>query len=231
MSRNKRLKRAVVSAVFLSCVPRVILADAVTIDTSAIAGQSGQLTFDFTNNNPGDGNHVSILNFSAPGATLGLPTTQGGLVSGDLILGLNPAPFTQIDGDFFFNELNVTFTSFANLVTFTVGVSSIPPPSGVPPAEFAFFMLDASGSPLFPTADPSGADALFTIDVTGAPGGVRNIYSPAMLTSANNIDIVVPGGVASVPEPSSRSLLVLVLAIVAIHCVRRNGLKNETRVL
>jgi hypothetical protein len=179
----------------------------VTINTSAIAGTAGEIAFDFTNNNPGDGNVVTILNFAAPSATLGLPTTQGGLVSGDLILGLNPAPFTDIESSFFFNELNVTFTKFASTVTFTLQVSAIPPPMATPPAEFALFLLNSSGLPLFPTSDPSGVDALFTVDVTGAPAGVLNVFSPTVSGPNNSLDITVPGGVSKVPEPSSVTLL------------------------
>lgn len=165
----------------------------VSVDTSVVHGTAGKLVFDFINNNPGDGNTVQVSAFAAPGATLGLPATQGGPVFGDIVLGLNPAPSTVINSNFFFNELSVNFASFSNKVTFTVQVSEIGPPTGSPPAQFAFFMLDSSGEPLFPTSDPLGADALFTIDVTGAAGGLLNTFSPARFTSPNNISIAIPG--------------------------------------
>lgn len=165
----------------------------VSVDTSVLNGTSGKLVFDFINNNPGDANNVQVSAFAAPGATLGPPAIQGGPVSGDLILGLNPAPLTVINSNFFFNELSVNFASFSNKVTFTVQVSKTGPPAGSPPAQFAFFILDSSGTPLFPTSDPLGADALFTIDVTGAAGGVLNTFSPAQFTPPNNISITVPG--------------------------------------
>lgn len=176
------------------CLAQVMFADTtvnVTIDTTAVSGNAGKLIFDFTNGNPGNGNNVQILSFAAPGAALGLPETQGGLVSGNLILGLNPANFTVIDSDFFFNELTVNFTKFSNKVTFIVHVSEVGPPTGNPPAQFALFILDSSGAPLPVTQDPFGANALSSIDVTGAAGGILNVFSPAVFTPPNNINISV----------------------------------------
>src|SRR6266446_7998617 len=77
----------------------------VTMDTSAIKGTNGQLAFDFTKNGPLF-NTVDILNFSTD-STLGVPITEGGIVEGDLILRINPAPFTRINGGSFFNKLIV----------------------------------------------------------------------------------------------------------------------------
>lgn len=77
----------------------------VEIDTSAIQGSEGAIALDFTSNTPGD-NTVGILNFTHDGTT-GLPETQGGLVLGDIILLLNPAPFTEIKDAFFFNQLMI----------------------------------------------------------------------------------------------------------------------------
>ena len=223
MSRGNRVVRTIglVPALLFSFLPRIMPAatvETVSINTSAINGSAGKLVFDFTNNNPGNGNHVEILTFAALAATLGLPDTQGGLVTGDLILGLNPAPFTVIDADVFFNELIVNFVTFANSVTFTLQLPEIPPSGGSPPGEFALFMLDPSGLPLFPTADPSGANALFTIDVTGVSGGVRNVFSPAVLTPPNNIGITVPGA-AGIHEPSV--LLLLASGLTGLATYRR----------
>ncbi len=194
---TKRTSFGIISALatllLLSVLPVAFAQNFVTVsvDTSAVSGTAGKLVFDFTNSNPENGNNVQIRSFAAPGATLGLPETQGGLVSGNLILGLNPAGFTVIDSDFFFNELTVNFIKFSNKVTFTLQVSTIGPPAGTPAAQFAFFILDSSGSPLFSTQDPLGANALFSIDVTGASDGNLNVFSPAVLTPPNNINIVV----------------------------------------
>jgi hypothetical protein len=188
----------------------------VSINTSAINGSSGKLVFDLTVNAPGTGDHAIIENFSAPGATLGLPETLGGLVSGDLILGLNPAPFTIIDGDFFFNELTLNFIKFSNSLTFVLDLPNLAPLGGNPPDEFALFMLNKAGLPLFPTGDPLGANALFTVDV-GSPSSLITVFSPTT-RSGNNLSVVVPGqGNGQVPEPSTWVLLTSGLILLILY--------------
>jgi hypothetical protein len=163
----------------------------VTIDTSGVRGTAGKLAFDFTSNNIGT-NHVDILNFSTDG-TLGLPETEGGLVEGDIILGANPAHHTRIHDGFFFNELIVNFTSFGRTITFTVQLTETASPAGQLPDEFALFLLDTSYRPLFATSDPSGADALFSICVTGAAGGDLGIFGPTTFQPPSTIRIIIPG--------------------------------------
>ncbi len=161
----------------------------VTIDTSAVSGTAGKLAFDLISSI--GFNHADILNFSTDG-TLGLPETEGGLVTGDLILGINPAPFTRIDAEFFFNEIAVIFKSFGKKITFTLQLSEVPPGAGQLPDEFALFLLNAAGLPLFPTSDPSGANALFAIDITGVPGGKLSVFTPTIFTAPNTLQIAVP---------------------------------------
>jgi len=161
----------------------------VMIDTSAVKGTKGQLAFDFTKNGPLF-NTVDILNFSTD-STLGVPITEGGLVEGDLILQINPAPFTRINGGFFFNELVVIPMPFGNTITFTLRLSENHT-AGQVPDQFALFLLNEAGLPLFPTSDPLGADALFTIDITGVAGGDLQVFSPTIFTPPNSLQITVP---------------------------------------
>lgn len=171
----------------------------VSINTAAVSGTGGQLVFDFTTNNPHrPGNHVQVLNFAA-GGTQGLPQTQGGLVTGALILGLNPAPFTIIDTDFFFNELTVSFVSFGNSISFQLQLPELPPPGGAIPDQFALFLLDSTGKALFPTSDPLGPNALFAVDITGSLGGALSVFSPAVFTPPNNLQITVPSSDTTPP--------------------------------
>lgn len=175
----------------------------VTIDTSAIAGSSGSIVFNLTSNNPGH-NHVHIQNFLNTGGTRGLPQTQGGLVTGDIILGSNPAPFTEIEGNFFLNQLLLPFTSFGTTIGFTLGVSGFGPAPGFVPDEFSFFMLGSDGKSLFPTADPLGVNSLIVVDITGGINTV-SVFGPATL-SGQDVQIPVPPS-SAVPEPSSLLLL------------------------
>jgi hypothetical protein len=186
----------------------------VTINTGTVSGGSGSLVFDFVTNNPGGNfNTVKILTFATNG-TLGLPQTQGGLVSGDLILGANPAAFTTIESSFAFNELLLPYSQFGTSTTFSLDISGFAPNLGIPD-EFSLFLLDTKGNPLFPTSDPLGADSLLTVDVTGAAGGAVNVFSPASL-SGQNVQINVPGP-STVPEPSSLLLIASALFLMVAH--------------
>jgi hypothetical protein len=135
---------------------------------------------------------VSILQFTHNGTT-GLPETQGGLVTGDIILLLNPAPFTQIEDDFFFNELLIPFTSFGTSISFTVVITENASGSGQVPDEFSFFILGANRQPLFSSADPLDADSLFAISVNGTTSGLLEPFDPTKFTPPNMLDIPVPG--------------------------------------
>ncbi len=203
----KRFRTAVYCILLVGACANSVRADSVlnvAINTGAVSGGNGSLAFDFVTNNPGGNfNTVQILNFATNG-TLGLPQTQGGLVSGDLILGANPAAFTTIESNFAFNELLLPYSLFGTSTTFSLDISGFAPQLGIPD-EFSLFLLDTSGNPLFPTSDPLGADSLLTVDITGAAGGVVNVFSPASL-SGENVQITVPG-TSPIPEPSSLLLL------------------------
>jgi len=114
----------------------------VVIDTSALSGQAGTLFFDLTSNRPRT-NRFDIFNFVTDGR-VGLPLTSGGIISGDLIQGLNPAAFTRVEGNSFFNELALDFVQFGKQIAFTVDVTENAIPQGFPD-QFALFLLDDTG--------------------------------------------------------------------------------------
>jgi hypothetical protein len=177
----------------------------VTINSVAVAGQTGGVAFDFFANSPPSSNQLFILNFATNG-TMGLLETEGGLVEGDLVLGLNPSPFTRIAGGSFFNEALVTLQRFGTQTTFTLSFTENPPAPGGIPDSFAFYILNSEGLPLFPTTDPLGTDALFAFEF-GAGGGLLDVFGPARL-NGTNISITVPGGPGPpAPEPSTVVLL------------------------
>lgn len=193
----------------------------VSINTSGLAGTDLKVVFDVTANTL-NLNTLDINNFSAPGSTLGHPETTGGLVDGDIILGLNPAPFTYIQTGSFFNELIVNLQPVASSVTFSLSYTENAPGPGTAPDEISFFLLNSSYQPLFSTDDPFGADSLFDIDLNGANTST-DVYSPAVQTSPGNVQITVPGS-TTVPEPSIPVLLLIgLLPIIAlkIQCSRR----------
>src|SRR5215831_6637707 len=105
----------------------------VSIDTSQIHGSTGKLVFNVTSNYPLT-NRVDVINFTTDG-TLGLPETQGDLVTGDLIQGVNPARITRIKANGFFTELALPVVSFGDSITFSVNASETGPVAGRPPDQ------------------------------------------------------------------------------------------------
>jgi hypothetical protein len=192
----------------------------VSINTSAVGGSSGQLAFDFTTDTPSSPvNDVSILNFATNG-TMGLPQTQGGLVSGDIILGRNPAPLTTIESHFFFNELLLNYTTFGTTTTFSLQIGDNASIGTAIPDEFALFLLQPDGTSLFPTSDPTGADALFTIDSTGVAGGLLTTFNPTVFTSPTNLSVQVLG-TGITPEPGSIALVSVGACFAGLFYKRR----------
>ena len=163
----------------------------VTIDTSDFQGTSGAIAIDFTSPNSAS-NTVTLLNFSYDGVS-DLPESQGGLVQGDIILLLNPAPATTIVDGFFFNQLLLPFTNFGNSISFTLQTTENGPPSPIVPQDkISVFLLGDNRLPLFSTTDPLGADALFVLCIDGTEPGILEVFE-------NRASVVPGGGTTIVP--------------------------------
>lgn len=207
---KNQLKALLYIAILILCVARPALSQTVyqvTINTSAIQGSAGKLAFDFTNGDPLS-NTLSIFNFSTNGTT-GLPETQGGLVQGDIILLLNPAPVTTIEDDFFFNQLVVPFTSFGSQITFSIQLTQNRGASGFPD-QLTVYLLHTIDQPMIGTTDPLKSNALFAIDVTGVSGGALSAFSPTQFSAPSTLTVNVPAlnAMAAAILPASRSVQV-----------------------
>src|SRR5689334_22121192 len=111
-----------------------------SIDSSAISGSPLRVAIDFVTSSPGafascSPTCLKVLNFSAPGSTMALPETTGGLVQGDLILINNPSNSTEIEKGSAFNEVIVNLNPVRNLVTFSLNYTDSGPVSGLPPDQ------------------------------------------------------------------------------------------------
>ncbi|MFO1433225.1 MAG: NF038129 family PEP-CTERM protein [Candidatus Competibacteraceae bacterium] len=162
----------------------------VTLDSSALAGTSAQLAFDLTNGDGVTNNTVTI-------------TATGGVLSGTWTL----------SDTLFFNELLLPITLGNPPLSLTLTLTDNYDPSGSAPDQFALFLLDSTAStPLFGTSDPTGANALFVVDL-GVAGGLQSyqatdIPSPATWTVIN----------AAIPEPSV--LLLFATGLLGLICRR-----------
>jgi hypothetical protein len=127
----------------------------ITIDTSTLAGDSGQLAFDLIDGGPPD-NSVVISQLSMSGGSLGLASFTGAASE------TGPASFLLNDTSFF-NEVLIPLT-IGTQITFKFDDTDLGPVGSSIPDSLTVFLLDSSGIPLIPTADPTGGDALLQFD-------------------------------------------------------------------
>ena len=181
----------------------------VSLDTAGLAGQAGsELLFIMTDGSgTGDGNNTaSVSGVGLGGGSLAAvdPFNTFGGFTGDLGSLLTLTDNSPASG---FAEF---FTPGATL-TFSLNVTSNSDGNGVPDGLF-LYLTDPSGNPL-PTADPTGSDSLFAIDLSGSGTSVSN-YDPQFLTISGP-----PSG--SVPEPGALALLAAGLSLLGVAGRRR----------
>jgi hypothetical protein len=139
---------------------RAITIYSVAIDTTAWSGQNGTLAFDLIGGDAATANNT---------ATIGSFVTNGTLNSvGDITL-------TDTG---FFNEVLRGIT-FGSQLTFTLQLTESHTAPGLD--QFSFFLLDPGTLlPLGATTDPTGANALFAIDITGGAGGNAMVFASSV---------------------------------------------------
>ncbi len=182
----------------------------VTIGTSPISGTNGFLAFDLTGGIPFQNNTATVTSFSSD-ATLGVAST-----SGDVTGSLKPGPLT-LKADQFFNEW-LQPVKFGTSATFVLDVTAAFA-LGSTPDSFAFFLLDPTQNPL-PTSDPSGANSVFAIDLTGAGPQVFTSTNPASQFTAT-VTPFTAGTPESHPGPAVGLGLALTLAFRFLHKTSR----------
>jgi hypothetical protein len=187
-------------------IPAYAVPITISVDTTALAGTSAQLAFDFIDGD-GPSNSVTVTGFSTDGV-LGAASATGG-VSGTL-----PGVVTLTDTDFF-NEL-LTGLVLGTTLSFTFDTTAN---AGSSPDQFSVFLLDAGGSAsLFPTIDPTGADALlaFDIDAAGTLALFNAVDGRVLVTQTG------PSVPTTVPEPTTLMLVGAGAVMVASRLRRRS---------
>jgi hypothetical protein len=174
----------------------------VSVDTSPLSGVSGYMDFNIFGGIPFQDNVATISSFTSD-STLGGTFTQG-----DVAGTLTPGPLT-LTADAFDSEWLQTVT-FGNTTTFVLNVTTNFT-TGSTPDSFAFYLLDSTQTP-YATSDPSGADSIFVIDLTGASTAPQ-----VFVSTAPNLQFtatVTPITSTSTPEVSPGSSVALGLAVM-----------------
>lgn len=175
----------------------------IQLDTTLWQGSAAELALDFTGYGA-PSNIIDITSFQTDG-TLGTQTPSGievGTLPGTVTMQTLPSSF--------FNEdlANITLGSY---IYFQFDARVNVGPSGAFPDEFSFFLLDSSGNPLVTTTDPTGADAIATIDLTGGSNPFATSYSSNVTLTQG----VAPLAGSAAPEPATWTLIACAGALFA----------------
>lgn len=176
----------------------------VTLDTSQLAGTPVWLVFDFIDGDGAINNTATVTGF----ATDGTYNSGSASLLGDAAGSLDTS--VQLGDSQPFSELLQPLLLGGGL-SFTLDLTDQFSGSNVPDL-FSLLLLDPeTGLPLYPTTDPTGADALLTIGLNGGGGPVVDVYPSAL---GNGATVQVDQAVGAVSEPST-GFLWLVGAIAA----------------
>jgi hypothetical protein len=177
----------------------------VSVDTRALQGMAGYIAFDFVAGSVPTGNSASVRSFTTDGS---LTTSKS---SGDVRGNLLPGPLS-LGSTQFFNEWLQQVGAFGSTIGFELDLGDAAVP-GARADQFSFFLLDPNQIPI-DTSDPSGAGALFAIDLTG-PAAAPAVFSAA--SASASVSPLTRG----LPEPSSALLMLVAFAGLAALNLRR----------
>lgn len=165
----------------------------VRLGTDGRAGRHVRIAFDLVSDSD-VADSLEIIDFRHNGTfgpmfQPGISLLEGGPTSGDLLNGLNPAATTTLGNTAFFNELLVPFDSLGANVAFAMQIPEVLPSAYGIPDEISCFFLTDSGSTWFNTSDPLGANALFSVSVTGEAGGDLSVFWPTVFVAPDTLVI------------------------------------------
>jgi hypothetical protein len=177
----------------------------VTVNTSALNGQSGNLDFQFNGGNPPYDPATATVSLFSTNGVLGSPAILSGSVTpGNAQL---PSGFA-LNNTAIFNDLFQPIV-FGSQIQFTVTLSGIaltsPSGSTASGSTFLFSLYDASGINPLLTSDPSGGVAAIQVNQNGTttPQALPNGTNPSVATLA-----------VVTPEPAAGMLLLLGVALL-----------------
>lgn len=173
----------------------------VNVNTAGLNGTPGGLAFDFiTGDAATPNNTVLVTGFATNGALTGSTNTNVGNATGNL-----PGPLTLRDSGFTESFRGETFGS---TLSFTLSPTNSFAAPGAPD-EFSFFLTNSANTDtLVTTSDPTGANALFVLDLRGGA-------TPALTVFASRTQ-GVNYSVTAVPEPTTFAFAITGLVVSGV---------------
>lgn len=212
-------------AVLCLCVERASAAVTydVSVDTSTLSGQSGNLDFQF---NPGDlttlGATATVTDFTSLGATLIQPATLTGGASGSL-----PGTLTLVNSSTY-NDIfqGITFSSSLSFEV-TLSGEAIDNPGGSFGSSFLFSLYAADGTTPLLTTDSSGSVVTVNLNPNGTTGSQT---FPSDNSGGSSVGRALPQSSSAVPEPSTFALMAFGFAGLMGRQMRRRSTTSQSAV-
>ena len=178
----------------------------VRLFTTPLAGTPSLCFFELTSS--GSGDEVVLSNIAIDGRASSVVRTFGGPVEGRLA-----RPGSSLDTSVirsqtgFLSGAVLSLDSLGSVIQFDVSLTN-PPDVAPHPSRFAFHLTGLTGASFFPTTDPTGARALFTISETDSCEEVV-AYAPCRFAAPDSIILEVSGitGITEEPEHSPAAIL------------------------
>jgi hypothetical protein len=183
----------------------------VTVNTAALSGTAANIAFDLiAGPTPGNTvtNTVTLSSFATDGTLAASSPPSSGTVSG--AFQTPPGTVTLDDTTTFFNEY-VQGVTLGTKFSFVFDTTGNAPTDSATPDGFSLFLLDSTLTP-FPTSDPTGANALFLLDI-----GLSTL--PNHIYGSDSLTVTAQPVSNGAPEPGSLALLVA--GVVALSARRR----------
>jgi|GEM_PF-5591879 len=178
----------------------------VRLSTTPLAGVPSLCMFELTSS--GQADEAVFSNIMTNGNESSIVRTFGGPVDGRLAQpGSSLATSTIHSQSGFLSGAVLFLDSLGDVIQFDISLT-YPPDTAPHPARFAFYLNGITGVPFFPTADPTGAHALFTITETDSCEEVV-AYAPCRFAAPDSIVLQASGilGIIGVPERTPAQVL------------------------
>ena len=167
----------------------------VNINTTGLNGTGGGLAFDLISGDSATPNNTALITgFATDGTLVAGGNTSTGAASGNLpgTVTLHDSAFSEsFRGETFGKNLSYTLSLTNNFV----GPGA--------PDEFSFFLTNPTNTgTVVTTSDPTGANALFILDLDGTAGNALTVFTPR----TPGVSYTVNPARLTVPEGSSFAL-------------------------